>query len=44
MDEELGGNNMPPNTKYHFIPELLKNYQQFRMNFKNGKEVITVAG
>ena len=41
MDEELGGNNMSPNIKYPFIPEFVKNYQQLRMNFKNGKEVIT---
>ena len=41
MDEELGGNNTPPNIEYRFILELVKNYQQLRMNFKNGKEVIT---
>lgn len=41
MDEELGGNNTSPNIEYPFIPELVKNYEQLRMNFKNGKEVIT---
>ena len=41
MDEELGGYNMSPNIEYSFIPEFVKNYQQLKMNFKNGKEVIT---
>ena len=41
MDEGLGGNNTPRKIKYPFILELVKSYQQLRMNFKNGKEVIT---
>ena len=43
MDEELGGNNKSPNIEYPIIPELVKNYQQLRMNFKNVKEMITRA-
>ena len=41
MDDELGGNNTSPNIEYPFIPELVKNYEQLKMNFKNGKEEIT---
>ena len=41
MDEELGGNKTSPNIEYPFIPELVNNYKQLRMNFKNGNEVIT---
>ena len=41
MDDELGGNNTSPNIEYPFIPELVKNYEQLKINFKNGKEEIT---
>ena len=45
MNEELGGNNTSPNIEYPFIPELVKNYEQLKMNFKNGKEeIIETAG
>ena len=30
---------MSPNIEYLFIPELLKNYHQLRMNFKNARLV-----
>ena len=42
MDDELGGTYTSPNIEYPFIPELVKkNYEQLKMNFKNGKEEIT---
>ena len=43
MDDELRGNNTSPNIEYPFIPELVKNYEQLKTNFKNGKEEITVT-
>ena len=41
MDDDLGGNNTSPNIEYPFIPELVNNYEQLKMNFTNGKEEIT---
>ena len=41
MDHELGGNNTSPNIEYPFIPELVKNYKQLKMNFKSGEEEIS---
>lgn len=41
MDHELGGNNTSPNIEYPFIPELVKNYEQLKMNFKSGEEEIS---
>ena len=40
MDYKLGANNISPHIEYPFIPELVKNYKQLKINFKNGKEEI----
>ena len=40
MDGKLGGNNTSPSMEYPFVSELVKNYDQLRMSFKNGKEDI----
>ena len=36
----LGENTKSPNIDYSFIPELINNYEQLKINFKNGKEEI----
>ena len=41
MDDKLGGNNTSPNIEYPFVSGLVKNYDQLKMSFKNGKEDIT---
>ena len=41
MDDKLGGNSTSPNIEYPFVSELVKNYDQLKMSFKNGKEDIT---
>ena len=40
MDDAEGGYNTWPNIEYPFIPELVENYEQMKMNLKIRKEMI----
>ena len=41
MDDKIGGNKTSNNIEYPFVQELLKNYDELRNHFKNGKDEIT---